>query len=103
MHQGETGLYELILQSRKPQAVAFKKWVTGTVLPAIRKTGGYVMGEKLSETEDELILRAVNALTKKVEAYRKKNTALTRKVEALTKQIEEDLSIDAFPRFHAGA
>lgn len=37
----ESGLYSLILGSRKPNARKFKRWVTGEVLPAIRKTGGY--------------------------------------------------------------
>ena len=37
----ESGLYSLILGSRKPEAKIFKKWVTGTVLPSIRKTGVY--------------------------------------------------------------
>lgn len=37
----ESGLYSLILRSRKPEARAFKKWVTSEVLPAIRKTGTY--------------------------------------------------------------
>ncbi|WP_287497984.1 Bro-N domain-containing protein [Pandoraea sp. CB10b_02] len=37
----ESGLYSLILNSRKPEARAFKRWVTHEVLPAIRKTGGY--------------------------------------------------------------
>lgn len=38
----ESGLYALILTSRKPAARAFAKWVTGTVLPSIRRTGAYV-------------------------------------------------------------
>lgn len=37
----ESGLYSLILTSRKPEAKAFKKWVTSEVLPSIRKTGSY--------------------------------------------------------------
>lgn len=37
----EAGLYSLILRSRKPEAKAFKRWVTHEVLPAIRKTGQY--------------------------------------------------------------
>jgi prophage antirepressor-like protein len=37
----ESGLYSLILTSRKPEAKRFKKWVTSEVLPTIRKTGGY--------------------------------------------------------------
>lgn len=37
----ESGLYSMILGSRKPEAKKFKKWVTSEVLPAIRKTGSY--------------------------------------------------------------
>ena len=37
----ESGLYSLILTSRKPKAKRFKKWVTSEVLPSIRKTGSY--------------------------------------------------------------
>ena len=37
----ESGLYHLILTSRKPEAKTFRRWVTGEVLPAIRKTGSY--------------------------------------------------------------
>lgn len=39
----ESGLYALILRSRKPEARKFRKWVTSEVLPSIRKTGQYVM------------------------------------------------------------
>ena len=37
----EFGLYNLVLTSRKPQAKAFKRWITHEVIPAIRKTGKY--------------------------------------------------------------
>ena len=37
----ESGLYTLIMRSNKPEAKAFRKWVTSEVLPSIRKTGGY--------------------------------------------------------------
>lgn len=37
----ESGIYSLIMTSRKPEAKAFKKWVTSEVLPAIRRTGSY--------------------------------------------------------------
>ncbi|NDY56647.1 hypothetical protein G3N56_07810 [Desulfovibrio sulfodismutans] len=43
----ESGLYGLIFRSRKPEARAFRKWVTGTVLPAIRKTGRFMPGESV--------------------------------------------------------
>jgi anti-repressor protein len=37
----EAGLYELIFQSRRPEARQFRRWVTGEVLPSIRRTGRY--------------------------------------------------------------
>lgn len=37
----ESGLYNVILRSDKPEAKPFRKWVTSEVLPSIRKTGGY--------------------------------------------------------------
>ncbi|WP_320043203.1 BRO family protein [uncultured Desulfobacter sp.] len=40
----EPGLYTLIIRSNKPEAKAFKRWVTHEVLPSIRKTGSYQMG-----------------------------------------------------------
>lgn len=39
----ESGLYSLILGSRKPEAQRFKKWITSEVLPALRKTGSYTL------------------------------------------------------------
>lgn len=48
----ESGLYSLILSSKLPTAKRFKRWVTSEVLPAIRKTGGYIGGvENLSDEE----------------------------------------------------
>lgn len=47
----EDGLYDVIFDSRKPEAKAFRKWVTSEVLPSIRKTGGY-------GTEEVMVLRA---------------------------------------------
>lgn len=41
----ESGLYHLVLVSRKPEAKKFRKWVTAEVLPSIRKTGMYVAPE----------------------------------------------------------
>ncbi|MDH1700315.1 BRO-N domain-containing protein [Comamonas terrigena] len=37
----ESGLYALVLRSRKPEARKFAKWVTSEVLPSIRQTGSY--------------------------------------------------------------
>lgn len=54
----ESGLYSLVLSSKLPDAKKFKHWVTAEVLPAIRKTGGYIAGsEKMSDAE--LMAKAV--------------------------------------------
>lgn len=51
----ESGLYALVLASRKPEAHEFKRWVTHEVLPQIRKTGGYI---PTSETDDDMTILA---------------------------------------------
>ena len=43
----ESGVYKLVFKSRKPNAEAFTDWITDTVLPTIRKTGGYVHNDDL--------------------------------------------------------
>jgi len=75
----ESGLYSLILTSRKPQAKAFKKWVTAEVLPSIRKTGQYQSAEStmerpdLPDLSDPAVLQRLLAdhLAKRVEAERR--------------------------------
>lgn len=62
----EAGLYSLILGSRKPEAKVFKRWITHDVIPAIRKTGGYIQGEE-SMSDDDLIARALVMAQKKIE------------------------------------
>lgn len=54
----EAGLYSLIMASKKPEAKAFKRWVTHEVLPSIRKDGGYMVA-KADETPEETMARAV--------------------------------------------
>lgn len=50
----ESGLYSLILSSKLPTAKKFKRWVTSEVLPAIRKTGGYIPHDE--EMSDAVIM-----------------------------------------------
>lgn len=66
----EAGLYSLILGSRKPEAKAFKRWITHDVIPAIRKTGGYIQGEE-TMSDDDLIARALVMAQKKIELREK--------------------------------
>lgn len=50
----ESGMYEVVIRSDKPEARRFRWWVTHEVIPAIRRTGTYVV-----ETPDQLMARAV--------------------------------------------
>lgn len=53
----EPGLYSLVLASRKPEAKAFKRWITHEVIPAIRKTGAYaVPGTPMMTAEQAAVL-----------------------------------------------
>lgn len=45
----EPGLYSLVITSRKPEAKAFKRWITHEVIPAIRKYGGYMTKSLLEQ------------------------------------------------------
>ncbi|WP_218831744.1 BRO-N domain-containing protein [Shouchella clausii] len=51
MFINESGLYQMILTSRKPEAKRFKRWVTSEVLPAIRKTGTYSVQQPQTQLE----------------------------------------------------
>lgn len=58
----EPNLYRLIIKSRKPAAEAFEEWVMETVLPTIRKTGGYQVEQKTTADDRTGLRQAVAAL-----------------------------------------
>ena len=60
----ESGLYAMILKSRRPEAKRFRKWVTSEVLPSIRKTGRYEAPTTLTTEEMYEIRKAVKARAK---------------------------------------
>lgn len=63
----ESGLYSLILGSRKPEAKPFKKWITSEVIPSIRKTGEYSINQIRPNTDTAHIQLALDAITAKLE------------------------------------
>ena len=67
----EAGLYSLILRSRKPEAKAFKRWVTHEVLPSIRKDGGYMVARE-EETPEETMARALLIANRTMERQRER-------------------------------
>lgn len=60
----EAGMYEVVLRSDKPEAVAFRRWVTHEVLPSIRKRGGYLTPEATEKalTDPDFIIRLATDL-----------------------------------------
>lgn len=60
----ESGLYSLILASRKKEAKAFKRWITHEVLPSIRKHGAYMTDEVLKEalTSPDFLIKLATEL-----------------------------------------
>lgn len=61
----ESGLYSVILRSDKPEARHFRKWITSEVLPSIRKTGGYIVGQETLSPE-ELMAKALLIAQQKI-------------------------------------
>ncbi|MBC8546449.1 phage antirepressor KilAC domain-containing protein [Clostridiaceae bacterium NSJ-31] len=78
----ESGLYNVILRSDKPEAKPFRKWVTSEVLPSIRKHGAYMTPETLEAAifNPDTIIRIATALKEeqdKRKALEATNAALT--------------------------
>lgn len=61
----ESGLYSLILSSKLPSAKKFKRWVTGEVLPSIRKSGGYLAPAAAKALDD--MTAAIQLLSEQME------------------------------------
>ncbi len=77
----EPGLYELVFQSRRPEAKDFRRWVTSEVLPSIRKTGSY--GQPVRElTFEEKALEVMAGLNARVEEQRQQLAIAAPKAEA---------------------
>ena len=74
----EAGLYDVVLDSRKPQAKRFRRWVIAEVLPMIRKTGGYVTKETLDDmfTDPSNIAKIVGKWKEAHEALEEANLKL---------------------------
>lgn len=61
----EDGLYDAILDSRKPEAKQFRKWVTSEVLPSIRKHGAYMVTTE-EDTPETIMAKAILYADKKI-------------------------------------
>ena len=94
----ESGLYSLILRSNKPEDKLVKKWVTSEVLPAIRKTGGYIK-TSIDDSPETIMAKALvlaqETLTRHTEQINKlsqQNRIISQKAEILAVANEELMS-----------
>lgn len=83
----ESGLYSLILRSRKPEAKAFKKWVTSEVLPAIRKQGGYIASTP-EMSEAEIMAKALQIANATIERGKAQLAEANRQLELQQPAVE---------------
>ena len=102
----ESGLYSLVLGSRKPEAKQFKRWITHDVIPAIRKTGAYSVKpmsqleivryslDKLIEQERQIqeIREEQESLNAEQESMKSEQTAIRDKVDDLESRFEAKLN-----------
>ena len=85
----ENGATDLVLESRKPEARKFRRWLTHEVWPSIRDTGAYSV-TPLPMSEDEIVLHALTIQNRKIAALTAKVEADKPKVEAFDELMEVD-------------
>ena len=84
----EKNIYKLIMRSDKPQAEPFQDWVCGEVLPAIRKTGGYIATTE-EESPEEIMAKALLV----AQATIKRKEERMKQLEAETEQQRETIEL----------
>ncbi len=87
----ESGFYSCIINSRKPMAKPFKKWVTSEVLPSIRKTGSYQVNNEnkaLKELEIDALKDIIDKLVESNKKLLESNLAFERKLSYLAEKIQ---------------
>lgn len=74
----ESGLYSLVLSSKLPSARRFRRWVTGEVLPSIRKDGGYIKTAP-GMTDADIMAKAILLAQKTIEGQKAQIDEMTPK------------------------
>ena len=87
LYINEANLYRLIMRSDKPQAEPFQDWVCGEVLPAIRKSGGYVVAAP-AETPEQIMARALKVADETLRRQQAQIQAAQGTIEAQSAEIK---------------
>jgi anti-repressor protein len=83
----EDGLYDVILDSRKPEAKAFRKWITSEVLPSIRKNGGYIATSE-DDTPELILARAVLLADRTIQKLQQEKLIAEQTIEEQRPKVE---------------
>ena len=96
----ESGIYQLVMASKMPNAVKFKEWVTGKILPSIRKTGSYSVTPKKELSIEEMTLLVIQNMQSKIADQQKQLEEQKPKVEFADKisTIENAVSIGDYAK-----
>lgn len=89
----EAGMYEVVIRSDKPEATAFRRWITTEVLPSIRKTGQYGTASALEAQIPKTLPDALRAYAREVEA-REAMEAYARELEPKADNYDRFMSAD---------
>lgn len=84
----ENGMYDVILDSRKPIAKKFRRWIVNDVIPSIRETGGYMI-TKETDTDDDILQRALVIAQRKIAEKEQRNKELQSANSQLIQQNQE--------------
>ena len=83
----EDGLYDVILDSRKPEAKQFRKWVTSEVLPTIRKTGSYLATTQ-EDTPELIMARALQVAQRTIDSHKQQLQIAQGTIEAQQEELK---------------
>lgn len=84
----ERDLYRLVMNSEKPDALAFEEKVVGEVLPSIRKTGGYI-AVAAADTPDQIMARAILVAQETISRQKSENDLIEAARAAAQVKVEE--------------
>ncbi len=102
----ESGLYRLVMRSRKAEAELFQQWVFAEVLPQIRKTGQYQV-QRQPRTQIQIlqesiqVLAEIEARQQRLETAQQEQAAQIAALQAAVPEPLDQLSIRAFGKLHA--
>lgn len=86
----ESGLYDLVFESRLPSAKRFRHWVTSEVLPSIRKNGGYIQNQE-ELTPEQIVANALIVAQRIIKDKDKKIAELSPKAEYFDSLVDSKL------------